>query len=119
MSSRGRSDAATTAADVAMHTKDVVLSPVTGIVESVRRYMLYGRYPDLRIELLPFDSPLYRVVMIHVTDVKVRAGMWLVAGVSPIGRPRNLPFESQVNDYVGAGIQHVHIEVMKVGAPSE
>jgi hypothetical protein len=28
-------------------------------------------------------------------------------------------FRSQVNDYVGPGIPHIHIEVNRIGAPAQ
>jgi hypothetical protein len=117
MSSRGRPYPATSAADVAMRIHQPVLSPVSGTVESVKRYRLYDRYPDLRISFVPAADPSLRVVVIHVTGVLIHRGDQVVAGVTVIGTPRVFPFSSQVNDYVGPGIPHVHIEVKELGAP--
>jgi hypothetical protein len=36
---------------------------------------------------------------------------------APIARVQVLPFRSQVNDYVGRDVPHIHIEVKNVGAP--
>jgi hypothetical protein len=115
--SRGRPHRPTSAVDVATRIGDGVLSPVTGTVWRVKRYRLYGAYFDLRISVIPSGHPELRVIIIHVAHVRVRRGSILVAGVTPIARVRVLPFRSQVNDYVGGGVPHIHIEVKSVGAP--
>ena len=115
MSTRGRPHPATSAVDVAMAPGTAVLAPVSGIVTEVRRYRLYDRYPDLRITLTPTGRPGLRVVVLHVDRLRVRRGDPVTAGVTPLGVPRLFPFRSQVNDYVGAGIPHVHIEVKLLG----
>jgi hypothetical protein len=115
MSSRGRVDPPTSAVDVAMRPHAVVLSPVTGFVLTARAYRLYGTYPDVEITLAADGSPGLRVLLIHIDRVKVRRGDFVVAGWTPLGRARSFPFGSQVNDYVGVGIPHVHIEVKRRG----
>jgi murein DD-endopeptidase MepM/ murein hydrolase activator NlpD len=115
MSSRGRVDPPTSAVDVAMRSGAAVLSPVTGVVLSVKAYRLYGAYPDVEITLGADGIPGLRVLLIHIDRVKVRRGDFVVAGRTPLGRPRRFPFGSQVNDYVGVGIPHVHIEVKRRG----
>jgi hypothetical protein len=98
-----------------MHAETVVRSPVTGTVARVKPYRLYGRYVDLRLVLDPTGERGLRVVVIHLTRLRVRPGSPVVAGVTPIGSARPFPFRSQVNDYVGGGIPHVHVEVKRVG----
>jgi hypothetical protein len=115
MSSRGRPRPATSALDVALKTTEPVLSPITGTVIRVKSYRLYGTYRDVRLVVEPAGRPDLRVVLIHLTDVRVRRGSQVLAGTSLLGYPRALPFRSQVNDYVGAGISHVHLEVKRVG----
>jgi hypothetical protein len=116
MSSRGRGHAATSAVDVALAEGAVILSPVTGTVASVRRYRLYGAYRDFRVALRPEGHDRLRAIILHVTGLQVMRGSDLVAGVTVIGSVRSFPFRSQVNDYVGVGISHVHIEVKRRGA---
>jgi murein DD-endopeptidase MepM/ murein hydrolase activator NlpD len=116
MSSRGRPHPATSALDVAVRLTEPVLSPVTGTVIRVKRYRLYGTYLDMRVVVQPADHSDLRVVLIHLTDIQVRRGSLVVAGTSVLGYARALPFRSQVNDYVGAGVSHVHLEVKRVGA---
>ena len=115
MSSRGRRDAATSAADVALLPGTAVLAPTTGVVTSAKAYRLYGRYRDMRIAIRPDGARGIVVVMIHVDHVAVHRGDRVFAGVTPIGVPRIFAFSSQVNDYIGPGIPHVHIEVNTIG----
>ena len=115
MSSRGRINPATSAVDVAMARRSRVLSPVTGTVFKVKRYWLYGKYRDYRISLIPAKKPWLAVVMIHVTRIAVRKGDRVIAGRTVLAKPRRLPFHSQVNDYVGSGVSHVHLEVKRIG----
>ncbi|MDP8956500.1 MAG: M23 family metallopeptidase [Actinomycetota bacterium] len=115
MSSRGRRHPATSAVDVAMSKRAPVVSPITGRVFRVRPYWLYGRYRDYRISMIPRGRPDVAVVMIHMRRLTVRAGDRLVGGTTVIGYPRNLPFHSQVNSYVGRGVSHIHLEVKRIG----
>jgi hypothetical protein len=117
MASRGRGQPATSAVDVAMGRGSTVLSPVTGRVWRVERYRLYGSYPDVRLTLIASTNPRLKVVMLHVTSPLVHPRALVVAGVTPLGTVRPLPFRSQVNDYLGPGIPHVHIEVKALGSP--
>jgi murein DD-endopeptidase MepM/ murein hydrolase activator NlpD len=116
MSSRGRAHPATSAVDVAMPSGARVLAPVTGKVISVKKYYLYGRYLDYRVDIRPSDNSKLRVVLIHLMQLSIRRLDEVTAGVTPLGQPRTFPFHSQINDYVGAGVPHVHIEVKELGA---
>jgi hypothetical protein len=114
MSSRGRRREATSAVDMALRPGTPVRSPVSGVVGEVDRYLLYEAYPDVKVTLIPLGRPDLRVVIIHVAKAHLRPGQRVVAGLTRIGIPRQLPFRSQVNDYVGPGIPHVHIEVKRI-----
>lgn len=115
MSSRGRRQAATSAADVALRPGTVVLAPVTGVVTSAKAYRLYGRYRDMRVAIRADGSRGIEVVVIHIDRVVVHRGDRVFAGVTAMGVPRIFAFSSQVNDYIGPGIPHVHIEVNTIG----
>jgi hypothetical protein len=116
MSSRGRPHPATSAVDVAMRKGTSVLAPVSGKIVTVKQYDLYGRYRDVKIVIRPSHADHLLVTMIHLDRLQVRKGDVVTAGQSPIGVPRVFPFNSQVNDYIGGGIPHVHIEVKERGA---
>ena len=113
MSSRGRPTPATSAADVVLPRRTRLHSPVTGRVVKAKRYRLYGAYRDWRVEIAVAGHPGVRVVLIHLDGVRVRRGDGVSATLSVIGRPRVLPFGSQVDDYENGGDPHVHIEIKK------
>jgi hypothetical protein len=108
---RGRGTGPTTAVDVMAPGQADVYSPVDGTVVQVKRYKLYGQYPDMIVRIKPDADPKAQVVMIHLTNVQVHKGDQVRATLSVIGQPRTFPFHSEVNDYVPGGDPHVHIEV--------
>jgi hypothetical protein len=116
MDSRGRSQPATSAADVVVERNAVIVSPVDGVVRRVKKYRLYGRYRDIRVEIRPEGVRRRRVVMLHLSHVRLRRGDHLQASVTRIGLARKLPFESQVDRYVRGRYPHVHLEVKRPAA---
>ena len=109
---RGRGDSNLTAADCAVLPKTTVLAPVTGVVTNVRHYKLYGYIDDLRVEIKPDGAPHLRVVMIHITSVKVKKGQRLVGGITPVAVVRHLKLDSTVNRFVPVKpVDHTHIQV--------
>ncbi len=120
LSSRGRPYASTSSVDVAMYVDDPVLSPVDGVVADVRDYLLYGRYRDTRIEIVPDGTTDAIMVMLHVDRATVQAGDTVSAGSTPIAETaRLLPFGSHIDRDVpgGARLPHVHIEVRDADSP--
>jgi hypothetical protein len=117
LQSRHRRQGPTTAADVAMSRGSMAVAPISGTVVRVTLYRLYKYWLDYRVEISPGGTRRLRVVMIHLTDIRVSRGAVVVAGMTPIGRPRLFPFHSDINDYVGAGVPHVHLEVKELGPP--
>ncbi|MGH2682950.1 MAG: hypothetical protein ACRDIX_06925, partial [Actinomycetota bacterium] len=71
MDTRGRAAAATSAVDVVVRRWHRVRAPVTGRVWSVRHYRLYGRYPDVRVAIVPDGRSDRLVVLIHLRDPRV------------------------------------------------
>lgn len=112
MDTRGRSFPATSAMDVVLESGAPMLSPVSGTVRRVRRYRLYGVVPDVRVAIQPVGARGEQVVMIHLRSVRVGPGDRVVAGETPVGWARPLPFHSQVDRYVRGGSPHVHLEVV-------
>lgn len=107
----GRSTDLTSAVDLVAPEHMDIYSPITGKVVFAKRYKLYGQYPDMQVEIVPADHQELRVVLIHLTDLQVHKGDEVSATLSVIGSPRVFPFRSVVNDYVGGGDPHVHLEV--------
>jgi hypothetical protein len=116
MDTRGRSQPATSAVDVVVRRRSEILSPIDGVVRRVKRYRLYGRYRDIRVELRPDGVRRRRVVLLHLSHVRLRRGDRVESSVTPIGRARKLPFESQVDRYVPGRYPHVHLEVKRPAA---
>lgn len=109
---RGRHDSNFTAADCAVLPKTTVVAPVSGVVTSVRHYKLYGRIYDLRLEIKPDGARHLRVVMIHITGVKVKKGQRVVGGITPVAVVRHLKLDSTINRFVPVKrIDHVHVQV--------
>jgi hypothetical protein len=117
LKSRHRAQRPTTAADIAMPKGATVLAPISGRVVQVATYRLYRYWLDYRVVIRPGGGSKLRVVMIHLTDIRVHKGQLVVAAVTPIGHPRVFPFKSDINDYVGRGVPHVHLEVKEIGPP--
>lgn len=113
LDSRGRSQAATSAADLVMPRGAEVLSPVSGTVVDVKRYRLYYRYPDVRLEIRPEEAPDRRVVVIHLEQVQLEKGQRVEASETTLGTVRRFPFESQVDRYLRGKLPHVHMEVKR------
>jgi hypothetical protein len=90
-----------------------VLSPVSGRVVEVKRYALYGRYPDARIRIVPDQNPQMLVTVLHVSDPTVRVGSRVRGGRTEIAkRATKFPFVSQIDRFAGP-YPHVHIEVRR------
>jgi hypothetical protein len=108
---RGRDTPATSAADIVLPRGETVLAPVSGTVTRVKRYRLYSRYRDVRVEIRPEGVPHRRVVLIHLAGVHLRPGDRVEASATRIGQVRRFRFESQVDRYVRGRHPHVHLEV--------
>jgi Ca2+-binding RTX toxin-like protein len=112
MASRGRSAPATTSADVVVASASAVLSPVTGTVALVRRYLLYCQAWDWQVVIRPDQNPELQLMVLHTTDIRVRPGDRVVAGITQVGVSwgNDLP-TAEENLYFPPQYPHVHIEV--------
>jgi hypothetical protein len=115
MPTRYRAQGPTTAADVAMPKGSTVVAPISGRVVKIMLYRLYKYWLDYRLVIRPGRGIRLQVVIIHLTDLMIHRGQLVEAGVTPLGHPRLFPFQSDINDYVGAGVPHVHLEVKEIG----
>lgn len=113
MSSRGRGTPSTSAADVVMTSTEKALAPVSGRVVSVTPYRLYcGSENDVRILIKPRGHPDVRVMVIHVTGVRVHPGQKVSYAYTVLGTARSFTsFTDQVDRYFSGGYPHVHVEV--------
>jgi hypothetical protein len=112
MASRGRGTLATTAADIVVPSQSTVLAPINGTVVLVRTYLLYCETTDWQIIIRPDGGPDLLVMVLHIVDVRVRAGDRVVAGVTPIATSwGNDAPTAQENVYFPQQYPHVHVEV--------
>lgn len=115
MANRRRPTHPTTAVDVAVPHNTTLTSPVTGTVAEVKPYLLYGRYPDMLVTVVPDGRPDLRVVMMHLNAVRVAPGQRVEAGktvLAPTAMP--FPFQAQIEHFSGR-MPHLHIELRRVG----
>ncbi len=111
MDSRGRGTSLTSSVDVAIKDNQDVLSPVTGKVIKIVPYKLYGRLDDIRIEIEPDGYRDLKVAIVHLTNLEVGVGSRVIAGSTRIAKIRPLGIHSQIDDYFGKDINHVHIQI--------
>lgn len=108
---RRRNAPATSAADIRIEHGLPITSVVDGTVTEVSDYALYGRTPDMLVEIQSTKNPELRIRMLHIEDVRVQPGDVVVAGRTVIaGSSRQLPFASQIDRFSSRG-PHVHVEV--------
>lgn len=99
-----------------------ILSPVDGTVVLVRDYLLYDEMPDVEIHIQPEGRSDLDVVLIHTTNVAVKAGDRVQAGVTPLAEVRNIEeflTDVQLAFFLpeGVGGNHVHIQVNDADYP--
>lgn len=100
-----------------------VYAPVTGEVVLVKQYKLYGEIDDYRIHIQPTGRPDLDVVLIHLTDVTVKAGDKVTAGVTPMAKIRDifqyLDESLQLKNYTAESDNgnHTHIQVNNANHP--
>lgn len=100
-----------------------VYAPVTGEVILVKQYKLYNEIDDYRIHIRPEGRPDLDVVLIHLTDVTVKAGDKVTAGVTPMAKIRDifqyLDESLQLKNYTAENDNgnHTHIQVNNANHP--
>lgn len=110
---RSRPGKPDTAADVGADPGSDVIAPVSGTVIKVKKFKLYGQFPDYEIHIQPRGYPTIDCVLIHVSDVSCKPGDQVVAGVSRIAAIRKLDRRvgPQLKSYTKNGGHHTHIQL--------
>lgn len=97
--------------DVAVKEGTPVKSPVSGKVGAVEPYLLYGRYNDVRIDILPKGNQRIKISIIHLKQPTITVGQRVEAGVTVLAMPRRLPVNSQIDQYLGQITDHIHMQI--------
>ncbi|PKQ28787.1 MAG: hypothetical protein CVT63_01030 [Candidatus Anoxymicrobium japonicum] len=110
---RGRGTYSTTACDVQAKAGTTVYAPVSGTVVAAESYMLYSRYPDLRVKIRIDGHADYQMAILHMSQLAVSSGQRVEAGKTPIGVVRDLVpyFNSGPNPYTGEEGNHAHLQI--------
>jgi hypothetical protein len=90
-----------------------VTAPITGVVTTVKEYLLYGKYTDVQIGIRPEKTSGLTVTLLFISDPVVSIGDIVTAGKTPLGKVRECPAE------LGAGLSvytyeagaHVYLQV--------
>lgn len=112
-STRSRGTFSTTACDVVSKAGAPVYAPISGTVLAAEPYMLYNKYPDLRVKILIDGNPGYYVEVLHMDSIKVTRGQRVESGVTQIGTIRDLVpyFFSGPNPYTREEGNHAHLQI--------
>jgi hypothetical protein len=114
-----RSGKPNTAADVGAPPGTPVVAPVDGTVVYVRTYKLYGKYDDYEVHISPKDGSPIDVVLIHISDVCVKAGDRVEAGITQVACVRRLSrlMTMQLAQYTADGGDHTHLQINRLAGP--
>jgi Peptidase family M23 len=112
-STRARGTYSTTACDVHGKAGTIVYAPVSGTVTGAGSYLLYGKYPDLFVNIAIDGRPGYYVALLHMSRILVSSGQRTEAGRTPIGVVRDLVpyFNSGPDVYTREEGNHTHMQI--------
>lgn len=118
----GADTAMDTSIDVGAEAGTQVYAPITGTVVLVNEYELYETFTDYEIHIQPDGRPNLDVVVIHISDVEVKAGDKVIGGVTPLARVRDIASEDitdiQLAYYTKEGHgNHTHVQVNNADYP--
>jgi hypothetical protein len=120
LETRERGTGERTAADMVVDPDVEIRSPVTGVVIRGGGYTLYCDHRDEYVVIEPDAHPGWEVKVLHIVDLQVGTGDRVVAGETVLAAsPRQLPFESQVDETAPSppAWPHTHIEVVDPTIP--
>lgn len=106
-------DAGTTSVMVGAPVGSAVYAPITGVVTTVKEYLLYGKYTDVEIGIRPEKSSGLTVNLLFINDPVVSIGDIVTAGKTRLGKVRECPEElgACLSAYTHEAGAHVHLQV--------
>jgi hypothetical protein len=90
-----------------------VTAPITGVVTTVKEYLLYGKHTDVRIGIRPEKTSGLTVTMLFISDPVVSIGDIVTAGKTLLGKVRECPAElgAALSQYTYEAGAHVYLQV--------
>jgi hypothetical protein len=90
-----------------------VMAPISGAVVAVKEYMLYGKYPDVQIDLRPEQMSGATLSLLFIQDPVVSIGDIVTAGKTQLGNVRACPEDLGANlaVYTHEAGAHVYMQV--------
>lgn len=93
-----------------------VYSPAGGKVVAVKEYRLFGRYPDIEIQIQLADDPSLLLVVTHLAKASVAIGDQVEAGRTALGRVRRFPVEVEqgLKQFTNDSGDHVQLVALRM-----
>jgi hypothetical protein len=90
-----------------------VTAPISGSVTAVKDYLLFGKYPDVQIDIRPEKTSGTTVTLLFITDPVVSIGDIVTAGKTPLGKVRECPGQlgRNLSAYTHDSGSHVYLQV--------
>ena len=90
-----------------------VTAPISGSVVAVKEYMLYGKYPDVQIDIKPEQTSGVTLSLLFIEDPVVSIGDIVTAGKTQLGKVRSCPEDlgESLSVYTKEAGAHVYMQV--------
>ncbi len=97
-----------------------IVSPVSGVITGVTEYTLYGKYPDVQIDIAPDGVGDVTLSLLFVDEPTVTIGQVVVEGKTQLGKVRASQGDlgEALAEFTRDTGSHVHIQVIR-GIPGE
>jgi len=112
----GKGEKPTSSALVGAAPGTPVYAPVSGVVTAVTRYLLYGKYEDVQIDIRPEKSSGATLSLILIADPVVSIGQPVIAGKTQLGKVRECPEQlgKTLSVYTHDSGAHIHMQITEV-----
>ncbi len=106
--------------DVGAPAGTPIVSPVSGVVTGVTEYSLYGKYPDVQIDIAPDGVGDVTISLLFVDEPNVTIGEVVVEGKTQLGKVRAPQGDlgEGLAEFTRDAGSHVHIQAIS-GIPGD
>jgi len=103
----------TTSTMVGAPAGSLVSAPISGCVVAVKEYMLYGKYPDVQIDIRPEQTSGVTLSLLFISDPVVSIGDIVTAGKTQLGKVRACPegLGDKLAAYTHEAGAHVYMQI--------